>query len=66
MKEKFMDIVASSLNFESFSENCTLHPRHQFYKNFYSQDIIFQQNELRGPFIKEGFCKDILQIAKIF
>jgi len=42
-KEKPTDIIASSLNFENFLENFTLHSRHQCYKNFYSQGIIFQQ-----------------------
>jgi len=42
-KEKSTDIVASNLNFESFLENFILHSKHQWYKNLYSQGIIFQQ-----------------------
>jgi len=42
-KEKSTDIIASSVNFESFSENFTLYSKRQCYKNFYLQDIIFQK-----------------------
>jgi len=42
-KEKSIGIVASSVNFESFSEDFTLYWKYRCYKNFYLQDVIFQK-----------------------
>jgi len=42
-KEKSIVIVASSVNFESFSENFTLYSKYQCYKIFYPQSVIFQK-----------------------
>jgi len=43
LKENFTGVVASSLNFESLSENSTLAFNTQMVKIFYSQDKILQQ-----------------------
>jgi len=42
-KEKSKEIMASSVNFESFSENFTLYSKYQCCKNFYLQSVIFQK-----------------------
>jgi len=42
-KEKSTDIVASSVNFKSFSENFTLYSKHEWYKHFNYKVLFFRK-----------------------
>ena len=42
-KDKSIEIDASSVNFESFSEDFTLYSKYRRSKNFYLQDVISQK-----------------------
>jgi len=64
-KEKSTDIVTSSVNFESFPENFTLHSRHQCYKTFIHKISSFRK--LVTTLIhKRRFLQRHLQIITIF
>jgi len=63
-KEKSTEIIASSVNFESFSEDFTLYSKYRCYKNFLFTRCYFSENESREASPKDSSCKDALQFTQ--